>query len=109
MCAGPESLSAIRSRIGVDCLTAESCRLIYETCCSHENISPTFDRLMLVKLQHQPVKGRRNVLIGQATTRFINQPAGLGSQAIHADPAAYCREALRALPAPAPRLPVAMD
>jgi DNA primase len=47
--AHPESLSAIRSRIGVDCLTAESCRLIYETCCRlvDENILPTFDRLML--------------------------------------------------------------
>jgi DNA primase len=47
--AHPDSLAAIRSRIGMDCLTAESCRLIYETCCrlADENIVPTFDRLML--------------------------------------------------------------
>ncbi len=47
--AHPESLSAIRSRIGAECLTAEPCRLIYKTCCrlADENILPTFDRLML--------------------------------------------------------------
>ena len=47
--AHPESLPAIRSRIGLDCLTSESCRRIYETCCrlADESILPTFDRLML--------------------------------------------------------------
>ena len=49
MISHPESLSAIRSRIGLECLTAAPCRLIYETCCrlADEEISPTFDRLML--------------------------------------------------------------
>jgi DNA primase len=47
--AHPESLPAIRGRIGEECLTAESCRLIYEACCrlADENILPTFARLML--------------------------------------------------------------
>jgi DNA primase len=47
--AHPESLAAIRSQISLDCLAAEFCRLIYETCCrlADESILPTFDRLML--------------------------------------------------------------
>ncbi len=49
MVAHPESLSAIRSRIGAEQLAAESCRRIYETCCrlADEGVVPTFDRLML--------------------------------------------------------------
>jgi hypothetical protein len=47
--AHPESLAAMRSRIGSDRLASESCRQIYETCCrlADESILPTFDRLML--------------------------------------------------------------
>jgi len=47
--AHPESLSAMRSRIGSDSLASECCRRIYETCCrlADESILPTFDRLML--------------------------------------------------------------
>ena len=47
--AHPESLPAMRSRIGLDSLASESCRRIYETRCrlADASIPPTFDRLML--------------------------------------------------------------
>jgi DNA primase len=78
--AHPESLPAIRSRIGLDCLAAESCRLIYETCCrlADENILPTFDRLML-EFDEPAVK---NLLVGvderaQATGQRSADPEAL--------------------------------
>jgi DNA primase len=47
--AHPESVPAVRGRLGPERLPAEPCRRIYETCCRlvDEGILPTFDRLML--------------------------------------------------------------
>ena len=81
----PESLSAIRSRIGLECLAAEACRLIYERCCrlADENILPTFDRLML-EFDEPAVK---SLLVGvdervQATGQRSADPEALLDQLV---------------------------
>lgn len=47
--AHPECLPTVRPQIEPQCLTAESARRIYQTCCrlSAAGVAPTFDRLML--------------------------------------------------------------
>jgi len=47
--AHPECFPAIRDKFGVESITNDSCRRVYETCCrlNGEGVEPSFDRLML--------------------------------------------------------------